>query len=120
MSIRKLFATGVVLMACVSFCAAALVSHAADEKVVLKFLHKWPEPETLPYFQEVVKNFEAQNPNIKIEMEAVADEPIKDKLRVMMGGTIPDIYFSWGGEFAYKFVRAGVALDLTPYYEKPT
>jgi raffinose/stachyose/melibiose transport system substrate-binding protein len=36
----------------------------------------------------------------------------------MMGGTIPDIFFSWGGEFAAKFVRAGVALDLTHYYDK--
>jgi raffinose/stachyose/melibiose transport system substrate-binding protein len=118
MKSKKMFALSVVLIVCVAFFATAVLSHAAGDKVVLRFLHKWPEPETLPYFEDVVKNFEAQHPNIKIEMEAVADEPIKDKLRVMMGGTIPDIFFSWGGEFAYKFVRAGVALDLTPYYEK--
>lgn len=85
-------------------------------KVVLKFLHKWPQPEFAPYFEDVVKEFEKENPDIKIKMEAVADEPMKDKLRVILGGNeIPDVMFSWSGEFARKFVRAGAALDLTPY-----
>ncbi|MFT4413730.1 ABC transporter substrate-binding protein [Fredinandcohnia humi] len=90
-------------------------------KTVLKFLHKWPQPEYAPYFEEVVEEFEKQNPDIKIEMEAIADEPIKDKLRVILGGNeVPDIMFSWSGEFARKFVRAGAALDLTPYLEEDT
>ncbi|WP_223594177.1 ABC transporter substrate-binding protein [Neobacillus bataviensis] len=90
-------------------------------KVVLKFLHKWPQPEYAPYFEEVVKDFEKQNPNIKIKMEAIADEPIKDKLRVILGGNeVPDIMFSWSGEFARKFVRANAALDLTPYLNEDT
>ncbi|UFJ39924.1 ABC transporter substrate-binding protein [Brevibacillus humidisoli] len=89
---------------------------AGDGQIVLKFLHKWPQPEYSPYFEEVVKEFEKQHPNIKISMEAVADEPMKDKLRVIMGGgSVPDIMFSWSGEFARKFVRSGAALDLTPY-----
>ncbi|MCM3163213.1 ABC transporter substrate-binding protein [Metabacillus litoralis] len=94
-------------------------SGEAEGKTVLKFLHKWPQPEYAPYFEEVVKEFEAQNPDIKIDMEAIADEPIKDKLRVILGGNeVPDIMFSWSGEFARKFVRAGAALDLTPYLEE--
>ncbi|MDD5013874.1 MAG: extracellular solute-binding protein [Atribacterota bacterium] len=94
-------------------------SNAADEQVVLKFLNRWPEPHNLPYFQDVVKRFESLHPNIKIDMESVANEPIKDKLRIVVGGgTTPDLFYSWGGEFAKKFVRAGVALDLTPYFEK--
>ncbi|WP_391203075.1 ABC transporter substrate-binding protein [Psychrobacillus sp. L4] len=85
-------------------------------EVVLKFLHKWPQPEFAPYFEEVVKDFESKNPTIKIKMEAIADDPIKDKLRVVLGGNeVPDIMFSWSGEFARKFVRADAALDLTPY-----
>lgn len=85
-------------------------------KVEIKFLHKWPQPEFNPYFEAVIKEFEAQNPDIKIKAEAVADEPMKDKLRVIMGGgDVPDIAFSWSGEFARKFVRSGAALDLTEY-----
>jgi len=118
MKLRKVFTLLTIFLIVGLLFGLTILSHAAEEQIVLRFLHKWPEPENLPYFQEVVKNFENTHHNIKIEMEAVADEPIKDKLRVMMGGTIPDIYFSWGGEFAYKFVRAEAALDLTPYFEE--
>lgn len=86
------------------------------EKIELKFLHKWPQPENSAYFEEVVKAFEEENPNIKVNVEAIGDEPIKDKLRVLMGtDNQPDVFFSWSGEFANKFVRSNNALDLTSY-----
>ena len=90
-------------------------------QVELKFLHKWPQPQNMPYFEEVIKEFEATHPNIKINMEAVADEPIKDKLRVLMGtDSQPDIFFSWSGEFAKKFVRSDNALDITEAFNSDT
>lgn len=86
----------------------------AGEQLVLKFLHKWPQPQNMEYFEQIVKEFEEKHPNIKIEMEAVADEPIKDKLRIVMGSDDqPDVFFSWSGEFARKFVRVGSVLDIT-------
>lgn len=93
----------------------------SEGQIELKLLHKWPQPEYSPYFEEVVKEFEKQNPSIKVKVEAVADEPMKDKLRVIMGGgSVPDIMFSWSGEFARKFVRSGAALDLTEYLNADT
>lgn len=90
----------------------------ATDQVELKFLHKWPQEENNAYFKEVVAEFEKQNPNIKIVMEGVGEEPIKDKLRILMGtDDQPDIFFSWSGEFAKKFIRSGNTLDLTPYLE---
>lgn len=89
-------------------------SASSSGPVEIKFLHKWPQPANMAYFEAIVKSFEAANPNIKIKMEAVADEPIKDKLRVLMGSdSQPDVYFSWSGEFAKKFVSSSNALDLT-------
>lgn len=91
---------------------------AGGEKVTIKFFHKWPEPEQLEYYNYVIDEFEKANPNITVEMEAVADEPYKDKIRVLMNsGEIPDIYFSWTGEFSFKFARAGQAMDLTDAFE---
>ena len=87
---------------------------AGSGPVEIKFLHKWPQPVNMAYFEAIVKSFETANPNIKIKMEAVADEAIKDKLRVLMGSdSQPDIYFSWSGEFAKKFVNSNNAYDLT-------
>ena len=104
------------LVACGSTPASTPAGSAASdgEKVTLKFLHKWPQPENQIYFDEVVAAYMEQNPNVTIISEGVADEPIKDKLRVMMGSDDrPDIFFSWSGEFAKKFIAAGAAMDLT-------
>lgn len=93
-------------------------SQFSSEKIELKFLHKWPQEENSDYFKEVVAEFEKQNPNIKIVMEGVGEEPIKDKLRILMGTQEqPDIFFSWSGEFAKKFIRSNNTLDLTPYLD---
>lgn len=108
------------LIASLTACQSSEPTGGTD-KVEIKFLHKWPQPEYSVYFDEVVAAFEKDNPNIKVNVEAVGDEPIKDKLRILMGtDNQPDVFFSWSGEFATKFVRSNNALDLTPYLEKDT
>lgn len=93
---------------------AAPAAEEVAEEVTISFFHKWPEPEQLEYYNYVIDEFEKANPNITVEMEAVADEPYKDKIRILMNsGEVPDVYFSWAGEFSWKFARAGQALDLT-------
>lgn len=104
-----------------AFLASLILTAAAfaAEPVTIRFLHKWPDEIRMPYFEDVVARFEKENPGIKISMEAVADEPIKEKLRVMMGGSnVPDIFFTWNGEFLNKFAKAGVIRDFTPYLDK--
>jgi raffinose/stachyose/melibiose transport system substrate-binding protein len=113
----------VFLAGCVGGVTAPDAEQPAQEEVVkqpeqapveLRFFHKWPEPEHMAFYEWAIKEFEAENDNIKIKMEAVADEPYKDKIRVLMAsGEVPDIYFSWAGEFSWKFARAGQALDIT-------
>jgi raffinose/stachyose/melibiose transport system substrate-binding protein len=93
------------------------IGAAQDEEVTIRFFHKWPEPEHMEYYEWVIDQFEAEYPNINVEMEAVADEPYKDKIRVVMAsGDVPDIYFSWAGEFSWKFAREGRALALDDYF----
>lgn len=93
-------------------------SESSDGTVTLKLLNKYPEDNYRVYFEEAIKEFEAQHENIKVEMENVSDEAIKDKLSVMAsGGEMPDIFFSWSGEYVKKFARGGMALDLTSYLE---
>ncbi|WP_209123620.1 ABC transporter substrate-binding protein [Alkalihalobacillus sp. BA299] len=93
-----------------------------QETVTLNFFHRWPNDPHNQYFKDVVAEFEKENPHIKIETEAVLNDSYKDKVRVLLGTStnIPDVYFSWSGEFGHNFVRAGKALDLTPYLEEDT
>ena len=78
------------------------------------FLERWPEPQYKPFWDKVVADYMKANPNVQIDHQAIADQPYKDKIRVLTAANqLPDIYFSWAGDFAKKFVRAGLAADLT-------
>ena len=93
-------------------------SDKENDIIEIKLLHSWPRPELNKYFEDVASEFEKVHPNVKIKIEAAGDEAIKDKLRIMMGtDSQPDIFFSWSGEFATKFVRSENALDLTKAFE---
>jgi raffinose/stachyose/melibiose transport system substrate-binding protein len=93
----------------------------SEEPITLTFLNKYPEDNYLPYFKDAVSSYMDQHPNVTIEMENVSDQEIKDKLSVMASsGTMPDIFFSWSGEYVKKYARSGLALDLTSYLEEDT
>ncbi|MFC7393967.1 ABC transporter substrate-binding protein [Scopulibacillus cellulosilyticus] len=99
--------------------AKSTSSSHKDGQITLKFIHRWPKEPERSYFASVVKEFEKENPNIHVQTEAVLNDAYKEKIRVLAGTNHPpDIFYSWSGEFADKFVRGGKALDLTPYYEK--
>jgi raffinose/stachyose/melibiose transport system substrate-binding protein len=68
------------------------------------------------YVQALVKGFQAQNPDIKIDWIAygTAGSPLNDKLKIAMANNQgPDIFQSWGGSFMGQFAAAGKLLDLT-------
>ena len=89
------------------------------EQVTIKFIHKLPEESRMQYFNEVIAEFEKENPNIKIEMNAYGDEEIKDKTRVLLGSDeAPDIFFTWSGQRITQYVDSGNALDITKYLEE--
>ncbi|MCP1309083.1 ABC transporter substrate-binding protein [Paenibacillus tyrfis] len=92
---------------------------SSKKQVTLKLFHRWPKEPEKTYFESVVKEFEKQNPNIKIQLESVLNDSYKEKIRVLLGtNEPPDIFFTWSGEFAYKFIRGQKALDLTPYLSR--
>ena len=99
--------------------SSEVASSTSDKPVTLSFLNKYPEDNYLPYFQGAVSDYMKKHPNVTINMENVIDQNFKDKLSVLAAGkTMPDIYFSWSGEYVKKFARSGLALDLTDYLAK--
>nr|BFE81149.1 extracellular solute-binding protein [Planobispora longispora] len=51
---------------------------------------------------------------MKVELIQETDQSIKDKTKTLTAsGALPDIYFSWTGNWAENFVRGGLAADLT-------
>jgi raffinose/stachyose/melibiose transport system substrate-binding protein len=93
---------------------AASPSPAAELEGTIVFLHKYSDPRYSPYFDAVAAAYMAAHPKITIEIQAESDQGVKDKLRVLAASKqLPDIYFSWAGDFSKKFVRGGLAKDLT-------
>jgi raffinose/stachyose/melibiose transport system substrate-binding protein len=92
----------------------ANLSVPASKSGSLSMVTKFADPKQAPYFEQVVKAYQTANPGVTIKLEQVGDQPYKDKIRVLSAShELPDIYFSWAGDFANKFVRAGLAADLT-------
>ncbi|NUW36164.1 extracellular solute-binding protein [Nonomuraea sp. SMC257] len=85
-----------------------------EKSGTLTMVTKFANPEYAPYFEKVVAEYKKANPKVDIKLEQVGDQAYKDKIRVLSASRdLPDIYFSWAGDFANKFVRAGLAADLT-------
>lgn len=96
----------------VLFCVVALSMFSAT-KIRFSF---WGSPAELPPYQEIVKQFEAENPDIKVEIINYPWSTYFDKIQAMMAAEdAPDVMFlhtipSWAAK--------GVLEDLTPYIEK--
>lgn len=111
----------IVLAACIAMtsvfsgCSSKTADTSKDNgKITIKFLHRWPMEPNKSFLDKVVADYEKANPNIKIDMQSVANDSYKEKIKVILGTTdAPDVFFSWSGEFMYKFVRENKIYDLT-------
>lgn len=94
-----------------------------DKKVTLKLWHIWAadsETQKKP-FEKIIADFQNENPNIKLEVEAYENETYKTKIKTAIAvNEAPDIFFSWGAGFAKPFVKANSVLALDNYMNDGT
>jgi ABC-type glycerol-3-phosphate transport system substrate-binding protein len=93
--------------------AALLMSSAAwAETQVVRFLHNETDPPSIEFFNKAIKQFEAKNPDIKIEMEAVStDGRLQKVLASINTKTMPEI-FKILPEERFEFARKGYLVPL--------
>lgn len=91
-----------------------LSSAVAEEKITLRFFHRWPNEPKGPYMDAVIAKFEEANPNIDIVLiDPVLNDSYKEKIRVLIGSSeIPDVFMSWSGSFGANLVKSGRVLPL--------
>lgn len=66
------------------------------------------------YYEQVAKDFEAENPGVKVEITAMAHEDMVDKLAAaFQSGDMPDIYMERGGGELADHVEAGLVRDIS-------
>jgi raffinose/stachyose/melibiose transport system substrate-binding protein len=110
----------VILVAAMVLAAGAFLS-AQDSKTKLTI---WGrdlidgEPDHA-YVTNLVKDFQAKNPDIQLEYVALGDPGLMDKTKIAMAaGNAPDIFQTWGGSVLGGYADADRLLDLTAEMKK--
>ena len=84
------------------------------EEVTLTWWHNSNTDPGLGYYQGVADDFMSENPNVKIEIEAMAHEDMVTQLEgAFQSGNVPDIYMERGGGELRAHVEAGLTMDIS-------
>ena len=89
------------------------------DKVVIRFFHRWPNDPKNSMFQELVKEYMAENPNVDIQMDSIINDQYKEKIRMVVStDEIPDMFSSWSGTFAKEMIASGNVMELNQVYDE--
>jgi raffinose/stachyose/melibiose transport system substrate-binding protein len=88
----------------------------APKEVKLKFFSNLPDRAAGQgkLEQQLIDNYMKENKNVKIEVEALQDEPYKQKFKAYAtGNQLPDIYMVWGqASFFQPVMKSNYAAEL--------
>ncbi|KAB8191625.1 extracellular solute-binding protein [Nonomuraea phyllanthi] len=80
----------------------------------LSILTKFAGEPLQPYFEDIAAAYQKQHPGVQVELIQETDQSIKDKTKTLTASNaLPDIFFTWSGNWAENFVRGGRAADLS-------
>ena len=66
--------------------------------------------------RDMIAEYEAMNPNVKIELVMLENEAFKQKVQVaVQAGNPPDIFHSWGGGVMVEYANSGALRDITDF-----
>ncbi|GAA3441375.1 ABC transporter substrate-binding protein [Planomonospora venezuelensis] len=93
---------------------AADVAATPEFSGTLSILTKFAGDPLSSYFEGIAAEYQRMHPGVKVELIQETDQSIKDKTKTLTASdALPDIYFTWTGNWAENFVRGGRAADLT-------
>lgn len=94
--------------------SATLMSAAAVQSAELKMWILSGRPAHVQFLTEAEAEFRNRHPDFKLTLELIANDRYKTQLPIgMTGSNPPDVYFNWAGEYASRFAKDGLALDIT-------
>jgi raffinose/stachyose/melibiose transport system substrate-binding protein len=100
-------------LACLAACGSD-GDESADGKTVISWWHNSNNDPGKSYYEQVAKDFEADNPDVDVKIEAMQHEDMLTKLdAAFQSGDAPDIYMERGGGELADHVEAGLTKDLS-------
>ncbi|RJL21480.1 ABC transporter substrate-binding protein [Bailinhaonella thermotolerans] len=93
---------------------AADVAAAPQYSGTLSVLTKFAGDPDSKYFEGLAAEYSKLHPGVKVQLIQETDQSVKDKTKTLTASNaLPDVFFSWTGNWAENFVRGGRAADLT-------
>lgn len=93
-----------------------LADSSEPKEITIKFFSNLPDRSAGngKLEQTLIDNYMNENPNIKVVVEALQDEPYKTKFKAYTAGNeLPDIYMVWGQpSFFNPIMKGGYAAEL--------
>lgn len=91
-------------------------STESGSKKVIKFMHLWPAGSSKQQnliVSDIIKQYEAEHKDVKIEVEVLENEQYKNKIKVLSSSNeLPDVGFTWAAGYMTPFVQGGLFADL--------
>jgi raffinose/stachyose/melibiose transport system substrate-binding protein len=105
----------IVFLAAAAGFSVLLGAGAASAKTVVKWLHLELDPKFVAKWEEIVKTYEAQHPDVDIQMQFLENEAFKAKLPTLLqSDDVPDFFYSWGGGVLKQQSETGALQEVTP------
>ncbi|MGE8104510.1 ABC transporter substrate-binding protein [Allorhizobium sp. NPDC080224] len=104
------------LLALATATAVALTASmsAASAQTVVKWLHLETVPENLKLWEDIAADYEAQHPDVDIQLQFLENEAFKAKLPTLLqSDAAPDFFYSWGGGVLRQQAETGALMDLS-------
>ncbi len=85
-----------------------------DYSGTISIITRYADSENNDFIPMLAEAFQEQHPDVTFDIVQESDQGYKDKVKVLTSSnSLPDIYFTWPGEYTQQFVDAGLALDLS-------
>jgi raffinose/stachyose/melibiose transport system substrate-binding protein len=98
--------------------ATAIVALSGTSAMAAQTVVKWMHVETIPAYlkvwEEIAQKYEAQHPDVDIQLQFLENEAFKAKLPTLLqSDAAPDFFYSWGGGVLRQQSETGALMDLT-------
>ncbi len=79
---------------------------------------EWGDPAELDVWKAIVADFEAANPNIKVDVQVSDWDSYWTKLKTLLAANTPPDVFAMDAPLFMDYQSRGVLLNLQPYIDK--
>lgn len=111
---RHLFSSSNRIRLLAATASLILIAGGAWAKTTVHWLHLETNKEALAIWEQLVADYEAEHPDIDVQMQFLDNEAFKAKLPTLLqSDEAPDFFYTWGGGVLKEQSETGALKELT-------